>query len=147
MSDPLSAALIVGTVAAQFGKANAQANAAESRQAALETQSKELMLQSQQKTLANYDTMEKVLDAQIAHMTTTGAAFSSPSYNAIQRNTMNIAAKKQKNIDIESSIQQENIEREKRNVRNTLFSQLFGDVADTVGMGFNIYKSMPTMKE
>ena len=69
--------------------------------------SKELQLQTQEKTLSNYDVMEKVIQAQEAHMTTTGLAFSSPrDFNAIQRETLNINARKQKNIDIEGELAQ-----------------------------------------
>lgn len=56
-------------------------------------------------------------------------AFSPPSLNAIQRNIENIAAKQQKNLDIEKSLSDNLIDVEKRNVRNSFYSQLFGDVA------------------
>lgn len=130
----------------EVAKSVLEIKAANEKTKALELESKQMQLQTQQKTLANYDTMEKVLQSQEAHMTTTGLAFSSPSFNAIQRQTYNIGAKKQANIDIEGDIQQENIDFEKRNVRNTLFGQLFGNVAETAAGAFEIYKQSPSIK-
>lgn len=142
-----TAAIVMATVAvgAEVGKMGFEVAAANEKDKALDLQAKEMALQTQQKTLANYDVMEKVLDAQVAHMTTTGAAFSSPSFNAIQRATLNIGSKKQKNIDIEGDLTQENIEIEKRNVRNTLFAQLFGDTANIAMSAASVAAKMPQM--
>lgn len=143
----LEVALIAVAAVSTAGKMGFEVAAANEKEKALDLQAKEMALQTQQKTLANYDVMEKVLDAQQAHMTTTGTAFSSPSYNAIQRNTLNIGAKKQKNIEIEGELAQENIKIEKRNVKNSLYAQLFGDVANAAMMGGSIASKMPTMSE
>lgn len=141
----VAAAVMAGvSVASELGKAVAQKNAADSKTAALDLQGKELMLQTEQKSLSNYDVMEKVLDAQIAHQTTTGTTLGSPSFNAIQRETFNIGGRRQSNIDIEGDIAQENIKLEKDNVRNTLFAQLFGDVSETAVNAFNAYSKIPT---
>jgi hypothetical protein len=137
-------AMAAVAVGAEVGKAGFEIKAANEKEQALDLQGKEIALQSQQKTLENYDVMEKVLDAQIAHMTTTGTAFSSPSFNAIQRNTLNIGAKKQRNTDIESDLAEENIEIEKRNVRNSLYAQLFGDASTAAMSAFNVASKMPT---
>lgn len=144
-----TAAIVVSAVAlgAEVGKAGFQISAEQQKEDALDLQAKEMALQSQQKTLQNYEVMEKVLDAQAAHMTTTGAAFSSPSYNAIQRNTLNIGSRKQANIDIESDLEQANIDIEKKNVRNSLYAQLFGDTAEVAQSAASIYSKMPTMSE
>ncbi len=144
-----TAAIVMATVAvgAEVGKGVFQTVAASEKDKALELQAKQLTLQTQQKTLQNYDIMEKVLDAQAAHMTTTGAAFSSPSYNAIQRNTLNIGAKKARNTEIEGDLLQENIKTEKRNVRNTLYAQLFGDTAEAAFSVAKVAASMPTLPE
>lgn len=141
------AALVLGgiAVASEIGKADMQVKAADAQERALDLQAKQMALQTQQKTLANYDVMEKVLDAQIAHMTVTGTAFSSPSFNAIQRNTLNIGSKKQKNTDIEGELAQANIETEKENVRSKLYAELFGDAAGAAKSAFSIASKMPTM--
>jgi hypothetical protein len=135
------------TVAAEVGKAGMQSKSAQEQEHALNLQAKQMQLQTQQKTLQNYDVMEKVLQAQTAHMTTTGTAFSSPSFNAIQRNTLNIGSKKQKNIDIEGELAQENIEIEKQNVRSKLYAQLFGDVENIAQTAFTVGSKMPTLGE
>lgn len=144
-----TAALVMAGVAAtaEVAKSYAEANAAAAREASLELQGKELQLQTQQKTLQNYEVMEKVLDAQVAHMTTTGAAFSSPSFNAIQRNTLNIGSRKARNIETEGELAQENIEIEKKNVRNTLYAQLFGNAAHVAMTAASAYAKMPTLEE
>lgn len=147
-----TAAIVMAAVAggAAIGKAGFQMKAADEQSAALDLQAKEQKLQYQQKTLSNLDVMEKVLDAQTAAMTTRGVAFSSPSFNAIQRATLNIGAKKQQNLDTEQSLGEANIEAEKANVKNTLFAQLFGDVSDVAMAGASIYakapKSLPQME-
>lgn len=140
----LEVAAIVMAVA-EVGKAGFEIKAASEQEKALDQQGKELQLQTQQKTLANYDTMEKVLDAQAAHMTTTGLAFSSPSYNAIQRATVNIGSKEIKNTEIEGNLEQENIDIEKSNVKSSLFAQLFGDTATGALGAADIISKMPTL--
>lgn len=140
-----AAAVMAGVSAAsELGKAVAQWNTAKSKTAALDLQGKEQMLMTEQKTLGNYDVAQKVLDAQIAHQTITGTTLDSPSFSAMQRETFNITARKQGNIDIEGEIANENIKLEKQNVRNSLFAQLFGDVSETAMSAFNAYSKMPT---
>jgi hypothetical protein len=142
----IAAAVLGGVaIASDVGQAQEQVNAANAEEEALNTQSKELALQTQQKTLSNYDVMEKVLDAQVAHMTVTGTAFSSPSFNAIQRNTLNIGAKEQKNTEIEGDLAQDNIDIEKQNVKSKLYSELFGDVSNASMAAFSAYTKMPKM--
>jgi hypothetical protein len=140
-----TAALVMAGVAAaaEVGKMGAESAAAKANDRALDLQAKQMELQNAQKTLSNYDVLQKVLDAQEAHMTVTGTAFSSPSFNAIQRATLNIASKKQKNLDIENEFNEENIRIEKQNVRNTLYSQLFGDTATIAMTGASLYHGAP----
>jgi hypothetical protein len=140
----MSAAIIAGL--SLVGEGFEQSRAAEAKGAALDLEGKEIELQTSQKTLANYDAMQKALEAQIAHMTTTGFAFSSPSFNAIQRNTLNEGAKNQANIDIEGDIASANVEFEKANVSNTLWAQLFGDTAQAATMGYKLYNAAPKME-
>ena len=144
-----TAALVMGaiTVAAETGKAVFEVGAANEHEKALGLQAKEFKLQNQQKTLSNYDVLQKTIEAQEAHMAASGTAFSSPSFNAIQRSTLNIAAKKQRNTAIEGELEQENIDIEKANVRKTLFAQLFGDTANLALAGTSIASKIPTLSE
>jgi len=71
-----------------------------------------------------------MLSKQAAQLSTRGVAFSSPSFNAILRETINIGARKQSNLNTEQSISQESYKIEKENVKNTLHAQLFGDAAN-----------------
>lgn len=135
-----TAVFIAATVAASA----AEISAASEKTRALNLQQQQAALQTKQKTLSNYDVMEKTLDAQIAHESVNGTAFSSPSFNAIQRNTLNIAARTQENTDIEGAVAESNFESEKANVRDTLFAQLFGNVANTAFSAAAMNKSAPT---
>jgi hypothetical protein len=134
-------------VGLEVAKSSSQMSAAEAQTRALELQAEQATIQTQQKTLSNYDIMEKVLDAQTAYMTTTGNAFSSPSFNAIQRQTLNIGAKKGRNIELEGELQAENIEIEKENVKNTLYAQLFGNVANAANKAYSFSQKMPRLEE
>lgn len=140
-----TAAIVMAAVAtgATVGKMGFEYQAAQQREKALDLQAEQQTLQYQQKTLQNLDVMEKVLSAQTAAMTTRGVAFSSPSFNAIQRATLNIGAKKQTNTEIEKSIADENIDIERENVRNSLYAQLFGDTANLAMQGASLYMKAP----
>jgi hypothetical protein len=137
-----TAALVVAAVAT-VGESVAEVKAASERQHALDLQLKESKLKTQQKTLSNYDVLKKVTDAQIAHQTVTGTAFSSPSFNAIQRQTLNVGAKQQQNTDIEGGFEEKNLKIEKENVRNSLYAQLFGNAAQLSSTAFSVYSKMP----
>lgn len=138
---PQASLLILATAAAmEVGEGVMQVQAAEGKEKQLDLQAKQNELQYQQKTLSNLDNLNKVIQRQTVQMTTRGVAFSSPSFNAVQRDTENIAARQQKNLDIENKLSNTaNIE--KRNVRNSLYSQLFGDVA-SLGLSFAKFNSM-----
>ena len=140
-----TAAIVMTVVAAgaEAAKMGFESSAAKERAKALELHANQMKLQTQQKTLANYDKIQRVLEAQEAAMTVRGVAFSSPSFNAIQRATFNIGAKEQKNIDIEGEISQANIATEKANVQNTLYAQLFGDVASIAFTAAGVYNKAP----
>lgn len=129
---------------AEVGSAAAQASAAKSRLRSLDTQERQSVLQTQQKQLAAFDSMERVIDAQVAHMTTTGAAFSSPSFNAIQRNTLNIGKRNLRNIELEGDIAKQSFELEKDSVKDSLHAQLFGDAFQLASMGISYSKNAPT---
>lgn len=140
---PQASLLILATAAAtmEVGKGIMQIQAAKAQENQLDLQAKQNELQYQQQTLSNLDSLDKVIQHQTAQMTTRGVAFSSPSFNAIQRDTENIAARQQSNLDIQKSILDANVDIEKANVRNTLYGQLFGDVSNTL-MSFAQLKSM-----
>lgn len=129
---------------ATVAKMGAEREAAQQQEEALDLQGKQLQIQSQQKQLGNLDTMEKVLDAQTAAMTTRGVAFNSPSYNAIQRATLNIGAKQQANTELEGSISEANLETEKANVQSKLWADLFGDTANLAFTAATLKSKAPT---
>lgn len=139
-------ALLAVTAAATTAEAYEQYNAAQSQSEALDLQSQQQTIAYQDKTLSNYDAMEKVLQAQEAQMTVRGTAFSSPSFNAIQRDTENTGARNQRNLDTEESIAQMNIQIEKQNVNDTLWAQLFGDAGNMSKSGMSAASKMPTMQ-
>lgn len=140
----IEVAALAITAIAVGAEATYEAKAAHAKQQALDLEADQMRLQSQQKSLKNYDVMQKVLDAQVAHQTTTGTAFSSPSFNAIQRQTLNIGTKAEKNIDIEQSLAESNIKLEKENVRNSLFAQLFGNVAQISSVAYTGAHNAPS---
>jgi hypothetical protein len=143
----VSATLAGVGAAATVGKMAAESSAAQATLKGLELQRKQSEVQYQQKTLANYDLMEKVLDAQKASAGVKGFALSSPSFNAIQRETYNVGTREQKNIEIEKNLAQANIAVEKENVKKSLFSSLFGDVLGLASIGQSLFKSIPTKTE
>lgn len=128
MADPVTALMVI-SAGATVAKAATQIGASDEKLKSLDLVKEQGVLAHQQKTLANFDTMQKVLNSQIAQATTRGVGLGSSSLEAIQRNTLNIGAKRQGNLDIEESIFENNITAEKSNVKNTLFAELFGDAA------------------
>lgn len=136
---------IAVAAAAEGGKMLMESNAASAQENALTMQSKEQQVVYQQKTLQNLDAVEKVIDAQAAQMTIRGTSFSSPSFNAIQRDTLNVGAKQQRNLDTEEDLIQSNIDTEKDNVRNKLYASLFGDVASFAMSAANVSGNMPRL--
>lgn len=133
---PQAGLVILATAAAmEVGKGVMEVQAAKAQENALDLQAKQNEMQYQQKTLSNLDSLDKVIQHQTAQMTTRGVAFSSPSFNAIQRNTENVAAREQRNLNTQKSILDANIDIEKRNVKNSLYGQLFGDAA-SFGLSF-----------
>ncbi len=101
----------------------------------MDLQAKANEVKYQQDVLSNANNLDHVLQRQTAEMSTRGVAFSSPSFNAIQRNTENIAGKQKKNLDLSKSLFDKQIAVEKSNVKNSLYAQLFGDVAK-LGLSF-----------
>lgn len=136
----LAAGSVVGTVA----QAQAQEAAAAAEQQQLALQQKQQTIQTQQKTLKNYDDLQQLLNAQESVESTRGVASGSPSFNAIQRNSLNSSSQTQTNIDTQNMLQQEGIDYEKQNVQNSLYAQLFGDAMTGVSNVTGIVSKIPT---
>lgn len=133
---PQAGLLIIATAAAmEVGEGVMQIQAAKAQENQLDLQAKANEVKYQQEVLSNANNLDHVLQRQTAEMSTRGVAFSSPSFNAIQRNTENIAGKQKKNLDLSKSLFDKQIAVEKSNVKNSLYAQLFGDVAN-LGLSF-----------
>lgn len=130
MADPVTAITVVAG-AAQGAKAYFQEEAANEKTKSIDLQTKQNVLQYQQKTLSNYDILQKVTATQLAQASTKGVNLNSPSFQAIQQNTLNTAGKQQTNLDIEENLLERNAKIEKENVKQTLYAQLFGDVEES----------------
>jgi len=96
---------------------------------------KQREIQLNQKKLSVYSNTEKMLKHQTAQMTTRGVGMGSPSFNAIQRDTLNISSKAARNIDTEREFSEYNAMTEKRNVRQSTYAKLFGTVGASA-LGF-----------
>lgn len=109
------------------------------RSRAIDLQSKQSTLRHQQELLSNYDILEQTLATNLAEASAKGIGLGSPSFEAVERSTINKIAKEERNLNLEESIYQEGLKVEKGNVKNTLYSSLFGDVAS---VGFNIGRAV-----
>lgn len=98
-------------------------------------QAKQKELQLTQKKSSVYDNTQKVLNRQIAQATTRGIGMNSPSFNAIQRNTLNMSSKQFDNLNTELELTEYSAAAEKENARNTAHAQLFGQTA-SMAMSF-----------
>jgi len=128
MADPVTGLIVLG-VAATTAKGVAQYSASQQKLQSLDLMQEQNVLRHQEKTLANFETSQKILDAQLSEATTRGIGLGSSSLEAIRRNTYNTESKRQSNLDIEESILERNTKAEKSNVKSTLYAELFGDVA------------------
>jgi len=127
--DPITALIVIGAVSA-VGKGVSQFFGMDQQEQALKLQSEQNELQYQQKTLANYDLTNQILDKQLAQVSTRGVGIGSASFQATQINTANISAKNERNLNTEESIFERNSAIEKANVQMTFAAQIFGDAAD-----------------
>lgn len=129
-----SIALAAISAGATIGKMSAEKEAEQANLSAINQQSKLVALQYQQKHMQNLDITDKMLSKQAAQLSTRGVAFDSPSFNAIQRETVNIGARKEANLASEQSLTEQSLAIERKNVKTTLHTQLFGDAA-ALGFG------------
>ena len=128
---------------ATVGKMSAEKEAAQANLSAINQQSRLNSLQYQQKNLQNLDMIDKILSKQAAQMTVRGVAFSSPSFNAIQRETINSGSRKEGNLKAEESLNEQRLRIERKNVKSTLHAQLFGDTATLALSALDIYEKTP----
>ena len=117
-----------------MGVAIAQFAEAESKKEALNLQSKQKEIQYNQKRLQTLNILDNVIQHQQAQTTVRGTSFNSASFNAIQRNTENIASEELSNQNMQKSLFDRNIQVEKNKVNQTLFAQLFGDAMTAAEM-------------
>ena len=129
---------------ATIGKMSAEKKAEQANLSAINQQSKLMGLQYQQKHMQNLDVIEKMLSKQAAQLSTRGVAFDSPSFNAIQRETINKGAKSESNLNTEQSLAEQSLALERKNVKTSLHAQLFGDAA-SLGLGaLSLVNATPT---
>jgi len=131
------------SAAATIGQGVTQVSQASSDKERLKIQEEQMRLETQQRTLSNYDALKKVLAAQIAENSVSGTAPTSASFNAIQRATVNAGARQQKNIELEQDLSEENYDIEKESINKSLYGKLFADAANLGFTGFDIYSKMP----
>ncbi len=141
--DPVTALIILGGFSA-LGKGYAQYQAMNEQEEALKVKSEQNNIIYQQKTLANYDLTNKILDAQLAQESARGVGLGSPSFQAIQENTLNVGAKNQRNLETEKSIFERNEDIEKQNVKLTFASQIFGDITDFASSLASVGSKLPS---
>ena len=99
-----------------MGVAIAQFAEAESKKEALNLQSKQNEIQYNQKRLQTLNILDNVIQHQQAQTTVRGTSFNSASFNAIQRNTENIASEELSNQNMQKSLFDGNIQVEKNKV-------------------------------
>lgn len=141
---PFPIIALVALAGLEAGKAIMQSSAAHSKQEQINLQMQENHLQYQQKTLQNYDLLQKVLASQTAAATVRGVALNSPSLAAIAQNNYNIGMRSAKNLELEEGLLEENAKIEKGNVRKSLYAQLFGDAAEVASAYISYGANAPT---
>ncbi|MGC2661790.1 MAG: hypothetical protein WA324_27850 [Bryobacteraceae bacterium] len=137
-------ALAAISAGATVGKMSAEKEAEQANLSAINQQSKLLALQYQQKNLQNLELTDKMLSRQAAQLSTRGVAFDSPSFNAIQRETINIGSRKESNLTAEQSLAEQGLAIERKNVKSTLHAQLFGDTASLAFTALDLTTKWPT---
>lgn len=131
-------------ILASIGEGFEQYRAEQSQLQGMKLQNDETQIQYGQKTLQNISNLNNLLASQTAAETVRGVSLSSPSFNAIQRNTFNTSMKEQKNLDTEEDLENENYNIEKGMVKTSLWGQLFGDAANAASDANSFYQSKPS---
>ena len=143
MADPVTAMLVVGG-ASTAGKMFFESEAESSQINSLNLEGQQKALQYNQRLLQNFDMTEKALASYEANAATRGVSLSSPSLEAGKRDIYNLSAEERKNLGIEKSIFEQNIDTEKSNARTSLYAQLFGDVASFGERVAGVKSKLPT---
>lgn len=143
MADPVTALMVIAA-AGTVGESYMDIKAEQAGEEALDLKEKADKLRFTQKTLSNYDTMQKVLDRETATASTRGVALSSASLGAQTIDIFNTGSKEQANLDIEKAIARENISLERRNIQNSLFSKLFSNATSLATSLASAKAGMPT---
>lgn len=146
MGAETATALLVMGIAAEGVKAFGQTKVASSQRKAIDLQSKQSQLKYNQEQINNLDILEKTYQAQEAEATTRGVSLASQSFAAIQADTLAKGGKQAQNLEMEESLYQRGLGIEKKNIKKTLFANLFGDVA-AVGFDFARYASSVPKKK
>jgi len=147
MGVDVSIALAAISAGATVAKMSAEKEAAQADLSAINQQSRLQSIQYQQKQLQNLDLTEKMISKQTAQMTTRGVAFDSPSFNAVQRDTINTGSKQARNDKLTDSIAQDALNDERRNVKRTLHAKLFGEVAEFSFNAANLVSKLPKAED
>lgn len=145
----VEAALIATTavsVAAEGYSMYNQAQGAAMAQQSLNLQAKQNELAYAQKSLDTVTQLNNYLDVATAQSTTRGVGLGSASLGSGLLSGHNRAASEQKNLDVEKSIFETNIETERRNIRNRLAGSLLGSVGKIAGSGFSLAYAWPRRK-
>lgn len=140
----LGPALLAVGVASTLGEGYEQVRSEQSQLQGMKLQNDETQIQYGQKTLQNISSLNNLLATQTADETVRGVSLSSPSFNAIQRNTFNTAMKEQNNLDTEEDLENENYNIEKGMVKKSLLGQLFGDATNAASDANSFYQSKPS---
>lgn len=136
-------ALAAVSIAGSLGRAKAEKQAAEANISAINQQSQLLTLSYQEKNIQNLEMTEKILQRQAAQLSTRGVSFASPSFDAIQRETIHLAGRKATNLQVEEDLAKAGLQIEKANVKNTLHAQLFGEATNFTFNAVNAYEKLP----
>lgn len=131
----------LGATIASIGEASAGEKASLEQ---INLEQKQRQLQLTQQKISVYDAVQKTVDRQEAESTTRGISMDSPSFNAIQRQTMNIGSENLQNIKTEQEMTDYNAKAQRENVKNSMYAQIFGSVGK-LGMSFaQLASGMPT---
>lgn len=103
-------------------------------------QSKQRQLQLTQKKTSIYDQTLKVLQRQTAQATTRGIGMDSPSFNAIQRQTLNLSSENLQNVNTQQELLDYSAKAERESARNTMYAKLFGQ-AGSMAMSFGALRA------
>lgn len=124
---------------ADVGQAFAQYNSMQDDEEAIDRQAKVTQLQYLQKSIANYDSLDKLIASQKAMASVRGYTTDSASFNAIQRETFNAGGRMQQNLNTEKAIADLNAETERQKVRDKFQGEIFGDIAGAASSAFKIF--------